>query len=72
MVFYVGYGIWLARIYQSPSGSAAPSGAAATLMVIGAVLMLAAIGWNIYNRWIIAGRTGQSHGQAGHQDQIDR
>ena len=32
-------------------------------MAIGSVLLLAALGWQIYNRWIVAGRTGQSLGK---------
>jgi uncharacterized RDD family membrane protein YckC len=32
-------------------------------MIIGFVVMLASIGWQIYNRWITAGRTGQSLGK---------
>ncbi|HEY5783298.1 MAG TPA: RDD family protein, partial [Microlunatus sp.] len=31
--------------------------------IIGLVLMLAAIGWLWYNRWLTAGRTGQSMGK---------
>ena len=32
-------------------------------MIIGTVIMLAAFGWTIYNRWITAGRTGRSLGK---------
>jgi uncharacterized RDD family membrane protein YckC len=32
-------------------------------MVVGGIIGLAALGWQIYNRWIIAGRTGQSLGK---------
>ena len=32
-------------------------------MVVGLLLMLAAFGWLWYNRWLIAGRTGQSMGK---------
>ena len=32
-------------------------------MSIGFVLMLIAFGWQWYNRWLIAGRTGQSMGK---------
>jgi uncharacterized RDD family membrane protein YckC len=32
-------------------------------MIIGMVIMVAALGWTIYNRWITAGRTGQSLGK---------
>jgi uncharacterized RDD family membrane protein YckC len=32
-------------------------------MIIGLVLMLIAVGWQWYNRWLVAGRTGQSMGK---------
>ena len=32
-------------------------------MVVGGAIMLAGIGWNVYNRWIVGGRTGQSLGK---------
>jgi uncharacterized RDD family membrane protein YckC len=32
-------------------------------MIIGSVIMLGGLGWTIYNRWITAGRTGQSWGK---------
>jgi uncharacterized RDD family membrane protein YckC len=32
-------------------------------MIVGWVIMFAALPWNIYNRWIRAGRTGQSLGK---------
>ena len=32
-------------------------------MVAGGAIMLAGIGWNVYNRWIVGGRTGQSLGK---------
>jgi uncharacterized RDD family membrane protein YckC len=38
-------------------------GAAPTVLVIGLIILLAALGWQIYNRWIVAGRTGQSLGK---------
>ena len=40
-----------------------PVGSALIWAGIGAVLMLAALGWTIYNRWLIGGRTGQSLGK---------
>lgn len=33
------------------------------LFVVGLLLCLAATGWNVYNRWVVAGRTGQSLGR---------
>jgi uncharacterized RDD family membrane protein YckC len=38
-------------------------GAAAVAMIIGLGVLLAGMGWTAYNRWIIAGRTGQSLGK---------
>jgi uncharacterized RDD family membrane protein YckC len=32
-------------------------------MIVGTVLSLVALGWQIYNRWVLAGRTGQSVGK---------
>lgn len=33
------------------------------LLVVGLLLSLASTGWNVYNRWYVAGRTGQSLGK---------
>jgi uncharacterized RDD family membrane protein YckC len=38
-------------------------GGVAVAMIIGLGVLLAGIGWTAYNRWIIAGRTGQSLGK---------
>ena len=32
-------------------------------MIVGIAIMLAGFGWTIYNRWLVAGRTGQSLGK---------
>lgn len=32
-------------------------------IIVAVVLWLASLGWNIYNRWIVGGRTGQSVGK---------
>ena len=32
-------------------------------MIIGLIVMLASFGWNIYNRCLVAGKTGQSLGK---------
>ena len=58
-IFLVGY---LAFIIDL-SNTGATSAAGVVPMVIGSLIMLAALGWNIYNRWIVAGRTGQSLGR---------
>lgn len=60
IVFYIGYGIAIARVTSTGSSDMS---AGAVPMVIGGVLYLAALGWQIYNRWITAGRTGQSLGK---------
>jgi uncharacterized RDD family membrane protein YckC len=39
------------------------AGGAAVAMIIGFAVLLAGFGWTAYNRWIIAGRTGQSWGK---------
>src|SRR4051794_558319 len=62
IVFFVGYGYWIASIAQS-SGSRIDLSGGAVPMMIGTVIMLAGFGWNIYNRWLVAGRTGQSLGK---------
>jgi uncharacterized RDD family membrane protein YckC len=36
---------------------------AAVAVIIGLGVLLAGMGWTVYNRWIIAGRTGQSLGK---------
>ena len=38
-------------------------------MIIGLSVMLASLPWVAYNRWMIAGRTGQSLGKRVDQDQ---
>ena len=61
IIFYVGYGLWLADLTRN--GGPPDFSAGGTPMIIGTVIMLAAMGWTIYNRWITAGRTGQSLGK---------
>lgn len=58
-VFSVGY---FRAIFTLQAGSTALRPALAP-MVVGAVLMLVALGWTVYNRWLLAGRTGQSVGR---------
>ena len=43
--------------------SRGPVGSALLWAGIGLILMLAALGWTIYNRWLIGGHTGQSLGK---------
>lgn len=64
-VFFVGYFTWLINVVnQTNAGSSsADLSAGVAPMIIGGVLVLAALGWQIYNRWLVAGRTGQSMGK---------
>ena len=62
IIFYTGYVMWLIAIMDS-SGETVPFGTGGAAMIVGAVIMLASIGWNIYNRWLVGGRTGQSLGK---------
>ena len=70
--FWIGYVLFYVRVIQVTAGG--PTGSSADLfgelvrpavvwMIIGFVLMLIAFGWQWYNRWLIAGRTGQSMGK---------
>ncbi len=64
--FYIGYFIWLTSMMQQtdlPPGVVPDLTAGFGWMAVGGVLLLAALGWQIYNRWIVAGRTGQSLGK---------
>ena len=64
VVFSIGYGIWLTQLAgQSSTGSPALPTGGLVWMAVGTALLLAAVGWQIYNRWIVAGRTGQSMGK---------
>jgi uncharacterized RDD family membrane protein YckC len=62
-VFYAGYLWFVIQVSRDAASPASPPGTALTLMIIGGILMLAALGWNIYNRWLVGGRTGQSWGK---------
>lgn len=62
-IFMIGYVPFItstvnAQTYGTPAGT---TGLGA--MGFGSLVMLAALGWEIYNRWIVAGRTGQSWGK---------
>ena len=60
-VFFIGYGLFLAALFRSSSTGLPPNGR--LLMLVGAGSYVVALGWTIYNRWITAGRTGQSVGK---------
>jgi uncharacterized RDD family membrane protein YckC len=70
--FWIGYIIFSVRLIQLSSAPTTTSaddifadltGSALVWMIIGLVAMIAAIGWQWYNRWLIGGRTGQSMGK---------
>ncbi len=63
IVFYIGYFQWIAAAATSSNSSSPNLTAGLVPMIIGGVIMLAGLGWQIYNRWITAGRTGQSLGK---------
>ena len=59
--FAVGYGLFISALVQSNSGTVPTAGVVP--MAISGILYIGALGWTIYNRWILAGRTGQSWGK---------
>jgi uncharacterized RDD family membrane protein YckC len=62
IIFYAGYLVSVVELAQS-SGSAPDFDSAAIAMIIGLSVILASMIWVAYNRWMIAGRTGQSLGK---------
>lgn len=64
IIFYIGYFAFIVNLTRAAqTGSGTPSAAGVIPMVIGGIVLLAALGWQIYNRWIVMGRTGQSWGK---------
>ena len=61
-IFCVGYLILIVQLARS-DGFTFDFEGAAVAMIIGLAVMLASLGWVAYNRWLIAGRTGQSLGK---------
>ena len=61
IVFNIGYIYWLIGV--SRSGSTPDFTTGLVPMIVGAALILIGLGWTIYNRWVVAGRTGQSLGK---------
>lgn len=61
-LFYVGYGIALFASVNS-AGATVDLGAGAGWMIVGGILAVLGQVWTIFNRWITAGRTGQSMGK---------
>jgi uncharacterized RDD family membrane protein YckC len=62
IIFYVGYVILIVQLAMA-GGSTPDVEDAAITVIIGLSVMLASLGWVAYNRWLIAGRTGQSLGK---------
>jgi uncharacterized RDD family membrane protein YckC len=62
IIFYVGYLILIIRLAQGAESASQAEGAAVT-MIVGLSVMIASLAWMAYNRWFIAGRTGQSLGK---------
>jgi uncharacterized RDD family membrane protein YckC len=62
IIFSAGYLLWVVELALS-GGSAFQFEGAVVAMIIGLSVMLASLPWVAYNRWMIAGRTGQSLGK---------
>jgi uncharacterized RDD family membrane protein YckC len=62
IIFSAGYLLWIVELALS-GGSTFHFEGAVVAMIIGLSVMLASLPWVAYNRWIIAGRTGQSWGK---------
>jgi uncharacterized RDD family membrane protein YckC len=62
IIFSAGYLLWVVELALS-GGSAFQFEGAVVAMIIGLSVMLASLPWVAYNRWVIAGRTGQSLGK---------
>ncbi len=62
-VAYFGLLFALLRAPISRDSTMPDLGFALVWLLVGAVLMLAAVGWNTYNRWLVGGRSGQSLGK---------
>jgi uncharacterized RDD family membrane protein YckC len=62
IVFCVGYIPFVFAVADTPSTASLPTTGRGP-MITGAVLLMGALVWNLYNRWFVAGRTGQSLGK---------
>ena len=62
IIFCAGYLVFVVQLSRS-SGSTPDFESAAVAMIIGLSVMLASLAWVAYNRWMIAGKTGQSLGK---------
>jgi uncharacterized RDD family membrane protein YckC len=62
IIFCVGYLIFIVQLASS-GGSTSQLAKPAVVMIIGLGAMLVSLGWVAYNRWHLAGKTGQSAGK---------
>ena len=62
IIFCIGYLILIIQLALTSGSTLHVDGAAITL-IIGLGVMLISLGWVAYNRWLTAGRTGQSLGK---------
>jgi uncharacterized RDD family membrane protein YckC len=62
IIFCAGYLLWVVELALS-GGSIFHFQGAVVAMIIGLSVMLASLPWVAYNRWMIAGRAGQSLGK---------
>jgi uncharacterized RDD family membrane protein YckC len=62
IIFCAGYLILIIRLVLSGTSTPDVEGAAVT-MIVGLSVMAASLVWVAYNRWLTAGRTGQSLGK---------
>jgi uncharacterized RDD family membrane protein YckC len=63
IVFSVGYVFWITAIARSAPDSTLDLSGGAIWFIVGGLIMLLGMVWNVYNRWFVAGRTGQSLGK---------
>ena len=63
IIFCAGYLLWVVELALSSGSTLHLEGGAVVAMIIGLSVMLASLPWVAYNRWMIAGRSGQSLGK---------
>jgi uncharacterized RDD family membrane protein YckC len=62
IIFLAGYLVWIIELARS-GGSLPDFEVAVVAMIIGLSVIIGSLAWVAYNRWMIAGRTGQSLGK---------
>jgi uncharacterized RDD family membrane protein YckC len=65
VILAVGYAIFIASVARQGAAGTTNVDFTAGLvpLIIGGVVLLASLGWDFYNRWILAGKSGQSLGK---------